>query len=367
MNKLMYTTIGSLIAMHSAFAIDTNPNGNSAATPITIAVFGDWPYNQLLLDNAALLINSVNADPAVSLVMHVGDIHSGSMPCTSAGILPPIATANPGWNDKIYFDFQQFAKPVVYTPGDNEWTDCHKAKEKSSGAPLNELAAVRNLFFARPGHTLGLSDKTVLSQRNYFDPAYPADASYVENVMWMDGKVVFVTLNVPGSNNDTLPWTGAFANPAAQAQQAAARTSADTRWLQSAFELASDSHARAVVIGLQADMWDSAALAAGGDGLNQYTPFVQALADSATSFAGPVLLLNGDSHVYGADRPLADPSSPTGMIHHTQAVPNLTRVTVQGSTNAPAEWLRLTVDTRQSQPFSWGNVPYCTNPLTSCQ
>ena len=32
------------------------------------------------------------------------------------------------------------------------------------------------------------------------------------------------------------------------------------------------------------------------------------------------------------------------MIHGTQAVPNLTRITVQGSTNAPAEWLRLTID-----------------------
>src|SRR6266404_256826 len=79
-----------------AFATDTNPNGNNAATPITIAVFGDWPYNQLLLDNAPLLIDSVNADSAVSLVLHVGDLHSGSMPCTSAGILPAITASNPG-------------------------------------------------------------------------------------------------------------------------------------------------------------------------------------------------------------------------------------------------------------------------------
>jgi hypothetical protein len=350
-----------------AFAADTNPNGNDAATPITIAVFGDWPYAQLLLDNAPLLVNSVNADPAVSLVLHVGDIHSGSMPCTSAGILPAISTSNPGWNQQIYYQFQQFDKPLVYTPGDNEWTDCHKSKEKSSGAPLNELAAVRSLFFARPGHTLGLTDKAVLSQAKYFDPAYPADATYVENVMWMDGKVMFVTLNLPGSNNDTLPWSGTFANPAAQSQEVAARTAADVRWLQTAFDLAGENHARAVVIGLQADMWDPAALVTGGDGLDQYTTFVHALADTSVAFGGPVLLLNGDSHLYEADRPLADPSSAAGAIHHTQAVPNLTRVTVQGSTNAPAEWLRLTIDTRRPQPFSWSNVPYCSNPLTSCQ
>ena len=39
------------------------------------------------------------------------------------------------------------------------------------------------------------------------------------------------------------------------------------------------------------------------------------------------------------------------------------RVTVQGSTNAPAEWLRLTIDPRsKSSPFILKNVPYCQNP-----
>lgn len=343
------------------------PNAEDAL-PITVAVFGDWPYAQLLLDNAALLTNSVNSDADVSLVLHVGDIHSGSMPCTSADILPAIATANPGWNQKIYFQFQQFTMPVVYTPGDNEWSDCHKSKQGSSGAPLKELAAVRSLFFARPGHSLGLSDKTVLSQAQYFDPAHPGDAAFVENVTWMDGKVVFTTLNMPGgSNNDTTAWSGPFSDPAAQALEVADRTGADMRWLQSAFDVARANHARAVVVALQADMWDPEAIAAGGAGLDQYTPFVQELADLSVNFGGPVLLLNGDTHVYFRDHPLADPTSTTGVIHHTQPVPNLTRIVVQGSTTAPAEWLRLTIDTRKPQPFSWTNVPYCKDPLTGCQ
>jgi Calcineurin-like phosphoesterase len=340
---------------------------NDSTMPITIAVFGDWPYSQVLLDNAGRLTGSVNADPDVSLVLHVGDIHSGSMPCTSAGILPPIATADPGWNQKVYYQFQQFAAPVVYTPGDNEWSDCHKSKEKSAGAPLEELAAVRSLFFARPGHTLGLADMTVLSQARFFDPAFPGDAAYVENVVWMDEKVVFVTINMPGgSNNDTAPWSAPFSDPDAQSAEVAARTGADMRWLQSAFDLAARNHARAVVIGLQADLWDPEQTAAGGAGLDQYTPFVQELADTTVAFGRPVLLINGDTHLYEADHPLADPQSTTGVIHHAQAVPNLTRITVQGSTNGPAEWLRLTIDTRREQPFSWTNVPYCTDPTTSC-
>lgn len=366
MKKLIWSATLIVAGLTNAACSIAGENENYRdARPITLAVFGDWPYNQNLLDNAALLTSSINADRAVDLVMHVGDIHSGSMPCTSAGILPTIASANPGWSQSVYYQFQQFKAPLVYTPGDNEWTDCHKSKEKAAGAPLNELASVRQLFFAKPGRTLGLNEKEVLSQAQHFDSAYPHDAQFVENMMWQQGRVVFVTLNMPGSNNDTVPWTGNFANPGAQAMEVADRTGANSRWLQAAFDMAEREHAKAIVIGLQADMWDPEALAS--DELSAYTPFVQQLADLSTHFNKPVLLLNGDSHVYEEDQPLADPSSATGQIHHTQPVPNLTRITVQGSTNAPAEWLKLTIDTRKRDIFSWKNIAYCTDPLASCK
>ncbi len=363
MKKLLCSTaLLVATAIGPATAHDNHDEG-----PVTLAVFGDWPYNQNLLTNAPLLINSVNADPEVSRVIHVGDIHAGGFPCTSAGILPPIPTSNPGWNQQVYFQFQQFRSPVVYTPGDNEWTDCHKTKESKSGDPLKELASVRSLFFARPGKTLGYNTRNVTSQSDHFGAAFPADAQFVENVIWQEAKTVFVTVNMPGSNNDTLPWTNGFENPVAQAKEVAERTAADIRWLKTAFARAIGVHAKAVVIALQADMWDPAAVVAGGDGLGAYTPFVQQLADLSVKFGGPVLLINGDSHVYGTDHPLAVPSSPTGLIHHTQAVPNLTRITVQGSTNKPAEWLRLTVDPRMPGVFSFKNVPYCADPVGSCQ
>jgi hypothetical protein len=348
-------------------AMADNRDDFDSDRPLTVAVFGDWPYNQNLLNNAPLLIDSVNSDRDVSLVIHVGDIHSGSMACSSAGILPPISTSNPGWNQGIYYQFQQFKDPVVYTPGDNEWTDCHKSKEKSSGNQLSELASVRSLFFAKPGHTLGMKEKVVSTQASMFDSAYPADSRFVENVMWNSSGVVFVTVNLPGSNNDTLPWSGSFANPGAQMQEVSERTDADMRWLQAAFDQARDNHARAVVVALQADMWDLSALQPGGDGLDKYTPFVQKLADLSIQFGRPVLLLNGDSHVYETDQPLADPTSATGKIHGTQAVANLTRITVQGSTNAPGEWLKLNIDPHRQAIFSWENIPYCNDPLSSCQ
>jgi len=195
-------------------------------------------------------------------------------------------------------------------------------------------------------------------------PAHPTDAQFAENVMWKESHVVFVTLNVPGSNNDGLPWSAPFTDEAARLKEVAERTAADLRWLELAFAWANHDQARAVVIGLQADMWDPAALVSGGDGLSGYTDFVKRLADLCLHFGRPVLLLNGDSHLFEADHPLADPNSPTGLIHGTPAVPNLTRITVQGSTNKPREWLRLTIDPHTPGVFSWENVVYCDD--TTC-
>ena len=355
---------------------------------VTFAAIGDWPYanttvtppKRVLFDNANLLYESINADPDVSLVLHIGDIHSGSEPCTGAGLssVPPGSIAS--YNQSVFGFFEKFSPPFVYTPGDNEWTDCHKSKQLTSGAPLNELAAVRNLFFPIPGMTLGVHKKHVSTQAFDFDQKHPEDAKFVENVMWKQKGVVFVTLNLPGSNNDGLPWSGnanklpvaPFLDEPARVREAAQRTLADLRWLDAAFDRAEEEHAKAVVIGLQADMWDPAQVAAGGDGLGNYTILVQELAQRSLRFGRPVLLINGDSHLFGSDKPLFDPpKSATALdirtIHNTPLVPNLTRITVQGSTSAPAEWIKVTVDPDSPGVFIWEPKPYCSNPLSSCQ
>src|SRR5215471_17248738 len=145
----------ALAAASNAYAGNGTPINDGSADEITLAVYGDWPYSLDLLNNAPLLIDSINSDPKVRLVMHVGDIHSGSMPCTGAFLNPLPSTSVPDWNERIFNVFEQFKDPVVYTPGDNEWTDCHKTNQGTSGFPLFELLAVRNLFFPQPGYTLG--------------------------------------------------------------------------------------------------------------------------------------------------------------------------------------------------------------------
>ena len=79
----------------------------------------------------------------------------------------------------------------------------------ADGNPIANLELIRSIFFAIPGYSLGGRKKQVLSQAFSDDQAHPTDRNYVENVMWEQSRVLFVTINVPGgSNNDSDNWFG---------------------------------------------------------------------------------------------------------------------------------------------------------------
>jgi hypothetical protein len=344
---------------------------------LTLAVYGDAPYGTSPTDTAEFaatpaFIDSINADPDVSLVLHVGDIHSGKQYCTEA------------YDRSIYQLWTAFQDPLVYTPGDNEWTDCNKSAEGggsydattgqihyvldasgnpvdyANGNPVANLDLIRSIFFARPGFTLGARSKRVLSQAELPNPAFPSDSKYVENVLWEQARVVFVTINLPGgSNNDNDVWYGAPTQSAEQSTEIAERTGADLRWLALAFQVARLTHATGLVIETQADMWDPEK---GPAHQAAYEPFVQSIASHTTALGKPVLLLNGDSHVYRSDNPLSA-ADPLNYMHPGYDVPNFHRIVVHGST-FPLEWLKLTVDPKAEAPngpnafgpFSWQEV-----------
>jgi hypothetical protein len=292
------------------------PAADAKSPPFTLAVIGDTPYGAAQLAAFPNDIADINADPDVRTVIHLGDIKNGSSRCSD------------DYFEQIRSDFAGFEDPLVYTPGDNEWTDCHRA---SNGGylPTERLAKIRELFFSDRLHG-------VARQRSPF----------IENQRFTQADTVFVTLNIPGSDNDRVPWFGAAETQQqkdAQAREVRTRTAADLTWLDAAFQQAEDQDAAAVVIGEQADMWDPEAAAAGQ--LSGYDPFKAALSEHAREFGRPVLLLEGDSHHYLTDHPLAD-------------APNVTRIVVQGSDSAPHEWLRLHVDPKAPGVFSWENVPF---------
>ncbi len=359
-------------------------SATASSEGLTLAVYGDSPYGLNPADTSQVavtpsFIDQVNADPDVSQVAFVGDIHSGKTFCTV------------DYDTTVASLWTAFAHPLVYTPGDNEWTDCHKPGEGggkynattgavdfvaggsfAGGDPLANLALVRSTFFARPGATMGSGTLRVTSQAKAYDRRFPTDRTFVENVRWTRSDVVFVTLNIPGgSNNDDDPWYGTPAKSQAQIDEAAARTGADLRWLDAAFAYAQHEHAKGVVIFEQADMWDLDGKTAAH--LTNYEPIVAKIAADTTAFGRPVLLLNGDSHRYRSDNPLSSTApcvveSPTGEVpctdnlglHPGYEVANFHRVVVHGSTS-PLEWLKLSVDPERSAangasafgPFRW--------------
>ena len=397
MQKFVRPFFISAIVLVVATAVVAAPSPfRKSMGEIDVAVFGDAPYGTTPTDTAEFdstpgFIQSINSQSNVSLVLHVGDIHSGKQFCTEA------------YDRSIYRLWRLFQHPLVYTPGDNEWADCHKAGEGGGtynpvtmqidfltdghgnlvdyqgGNPVANLNLIRSIFFAKPGRTLG-TFKVVLSQAQAFDQNHPEDATYVENVMWEQSGVLFVTVNIPGgSNNDKDIWYGAPTASAEQTTEKANRTAADIRWLDAAFARATADHMRAVVIQTQADMWDLDGKAASH--IAEYETFIRDIATNTTAFGKPVLLFNGDSHVYRSDNPMvqgalcvAEPSSGAAAVacadddwtHHAGLnlnVPNFHRVVVHGST-FPLEWLDLHINPRANAPagtdafgpFSWARM-----------
>ena len=283
-----------------------------SANRLTVAVIGDVPYGAEQEARFGELVDAVNDDPKVRVVTHVGDIKSGSTMCTDERF-SAVADA-----------FESFKDPVIYTPGDNEWTDCHRANNGGFN-PLERLDAIRSAFFSEPGSALGRRPMRVDHQ-----------AQLVENVRWVESRVAFATLHVVGSNNGLAPWSGlGQATPTPeQLAEVDARIEATLVWIDEAFDTADAAGLEGVVLAMQADTWT---FATGGG----HQAIVDRIAARTAAFDGEVLVVQGDSHVYRTDNPLG--------------LDNFTRIVVHGET-LPFEYLRLTIDPRSDDLFSWERV-----------
>jgi len=298
-----------------ALAGNGKPVNVNAKNPLTLAVIGDTPYGQEQIAAFPALVDDVNHDPKVRTVLHVGDVKSGSSPCTDERLRTSL---------RLY---ETFRDPFVLTPGDNDWTDCHRSRA-GGFLPTERLERVREIFYPEPGAALGGRPMRLLTQSE--DPRF---SEFVENALWMRSQVVFSTVHVVGSDNGLAPWFGGQETEAQRAQRLAEyerRLEADLAWLERTFALAEQNGARGVVLAMQADSF--AGDRRGMEAINER------IEELAVAFGGPVLLLQGDTHEYKVDRPLP-------------GAPNLTRIVVEGET--ADEWLRLRVDPRGDELFSW--------------
>ncbi len=333
----------ALVAVGLPAAAQAAPDaGPEQQESFTFGVIGDVPYGAAQIARFPQMVSELNTHDELRFVTHLGDIKAGSAQCTDE------------YFAAIKAQFDRFEAPLVYTPGDNEWVDCHRVNNGSYN-PLERLDKLRSMFFATPGKTLG-GNMPVKSQ---------AEQGLPENVTFDQQRVAFSVVNVQGSNNSLLPWSGlGLTEPTAeQLAEVESRDAADVAQIQRTFADAKRTNARAVVVMMQADMFDPYMLGQGAaekpELVSGFRPVVKALAEGAREFGGQVHLFNGDSHVYNDDAPMAT-GSPWLGIYGQDSVPNLRRVTVQGAATSN-EWLRVTVrpnaDTASEQ-LSWERVPY---------
>lgn len=285
-------------------------NGGSAAGGATGAgrfefgVIGDYPYTPDQVPQFDHLIEAVN-DEKPAFLLHVGDL--GARVCTDDDLRTSIAALN------------RFTMPVVYTPGDNEWTDC----QESGADPLQRLARVRQLFFPTD-KSLGQKTLTVTRQ----------SADYPENSRFDFGGVTFVALNETGSNNGT-------GRTAESDAEAAARQTAVIARIRAGFQAATAAGSKGLVLFFQADPnFDLYGLGVH----NSHTDFLRALERESILFKRPVVLVHGDTHVFRVDKALVGSSD-------RRPIENVTRVENFGSPDV--HWTRVTVDPSGPELFTF--------------
>lgn len=284
----------------------------SDARRFEIALIGDLPYDTRQEAKFQELIQDINKS-SVRFVIHDGDFKSGSSLCSDELFLERLQ------------DFQKFRQPLIYTPGDNEWTDCHRPAAGEYD-PIERLAKLRELS-TQGSRSFGQS--TIALTRQSENPKY---SKFRENVRWTSGNVLFVGIHVVGSNNN-------LGRNAENDVEYAERNAANLAWLEEAFALAkaNDNLGLAIVIHANPN-FDLAPTNAERTGFND---FINALQAELKSYSKQVILVHGDSHYFRIDKPL---NTSDGT-----AVTNFTRIETFGSPNV--HWLRLTVNPRNPNLF----------------
>ena len=330
------TTVLTAAALAGAALAAAAPASAQADQTWSFAVIGDVPYGDAMLADFPAFIDRINADPDVRMVSHLGDIKSGSTTCDNERFAA------------VRRDFDRFDDPLVYTPGDNEWTDCHRLNN-GGYEPLERLGTIRQLFFDRPGRTLG-KPVPVKSQDT---------VGFPENVRYTRAGVSFATLHVVGSNNDLAPWSGlGYTTPTPQqVAEEQDRMEATIANMRSAFDQAEADGDRAVVLMQQADMFDDTVDDPQPADYSAFRPLVQAMIEEANDFDGPVYLFNGDSHEFNQDHPLADGSPWLSFYGVHGSADNLTRVTVDGAGRGEDDYVKATVHSSGKDTLSVERVP----------
>ena len=314
----------------------------------SFGLWGDMPYAKngdgtktgIGSDKMTRLVNSINA-ANVAFTIFDGDTKDGSSICTDAAL-----------GQESIDLFNSLAKPVVYIPGDNEWTDCHRINNGGYNG-LERLNYLRTTMFDTE-YSFGQKKMKLHRQ------GVPGQL-YSENSRWTRGNIVFLGLNIPGSNNNKVNAGECISSKSVRTQvecdadnaEYAARDAANIAFMQESFQYARDNLAAGVMIVMQADpVFDLPETETYNERTNVGTPvttlpthdgydaFLAALVTETKNFSGQVVLVHGDTHFYKVDKPL---------MTQADLVKNFTRVETFGSPNV--HWIKVIVKPNDPNVF----------------
>ena len=311
---------------HDGDVVDQNHDSGGRHHRYSIGLFGDMPYGDLGKAQYPALLDDLNAHHLAFSVFD-GDLKAGGDgPCSDENLYFP-ALAN----------FAKLERPLIFVPGDNDWTDCWGRYGPGTGTddPIERLNHERQLFFPTDQ---SLGRKTITLTRQSTEGG--ALAQYVENVRWRLGPVVYLGLNVQGSN-DNYPWAGVDGETRSDSEierqraEEVARKAANLHWLAEGFAHAKKVRAKGVMVIWQANPnFNNEEHLTDPHSWDAYPDYINALVAETTSFPGQVVLVHGDSHYFIVDKPLNNAAG--GVLA------NFTRVETFGSRNT--HWVSATID-----------------------
>ncbi len=314
-----------------------------------IGLWGDFPYSDVQAQTGVPnLIADMNSQD-LEFTVHDGDLKGGN---STAGSVTPTTCSDALYTQALGY-FNSLRAPAIFTPGDNDWTDCDRPSNGGFSS-LERLDHERQLFFSTPfslgQHRLRQQVQTAALCLGHTGTLVPC----AENRRWTVGGVTYATLNIQGSCNnrcDTAPdpTEYSFRNPAV------------ITWMEETFDEAKARHSAAIMLISQADPgWDLSdgtraplrnpkTLAETDGQPDGYQDFLVALRTQVIAFQRPVTYVHGDSHYFRVDRPFQDASG--------RRLENFTRVETFGD-NAPngnndVHWVKVLVNPRSREVFSY--------------
>ena len=316
--------------------------GSAQERAFDFALIGDMPYTKVQEQEYQRVLAALNAND-LAFVVHVGDFQMdprgynpnpdrSSMPCVDEN------------HRTIHESFQTIRHPLIFTPGDNDWSDCWRLQARRVD-PLERLASIRAMFFPE-GTSLGQEPMAVRQQS-----ADPAFSKFRENLRWTAGGALFVTLHTVGDNDN-------FGRTPEMDAEHLERKAANLAWMRQAFAEARATDSRGLVILTQANPRFETAWRPGTRrgyfkhvepvAPEQPSPptgfddYLRALADELETYGKPVAFLHGDTHIFRIDKPLQSRKT-------NRAFQNFTRVETFGWPES--HWVRVTVDPADPQLF----------------